>query len=395
MKILFLDWKSLGNEDIVSAAQYLNHHGYSIDIKLYPFDNHIEDDDKEAADALAKEIRNQSPDFVLSFNYFPLVSNVCKEAGVKYAAWVYDNPAVRLFSYTLINSCNYVFVFDSQMYETFASQGIKTVYYLPMAAAVRRYDNLPDNPEKEIKYRGKVSFVGHLYSEDHNYYDRIIEKASDYTKGYLEGLIKSQMEIQGLNLIDKSISPVVMQEMIDILGVKPGYDSVVTYEYLYSNYVINRKITSIERSQILTDIGKRFSVELYTSNTKFAGEGITNHGEVDYYLSMPYVFKNSDVNLNISLRSIQRGIPLRCMDIMGCGGFLLTNYQEDMLQFFEPGRDYVYYESRADLLDKVEYYLTHEDEREAIAENGYKKVARDHTYEKRLQEIISVVMGTG
>ena len=73
----------------------------------------------------------------------------------------------------------------------------------------------------------------------------------------------------------------------------------------------------------------------------------------------------------------------------------MTNYQEDMLQFFEPGRDYVYYESRADLLDKVEYYLTHEDEREAIAENGYKKVARDHTYEKRLQEIISVVMGTG
>ncbi|WP_026662616.1 CgeB family protein [Butyrivibrio proteoclasticus] len=392
MKILFLDWKSLGNEDIVSAAEYLDHNGYHIDIRLYPFDNHIEDDDKEEAEKLSKEIKAQSPDFVMSFNYFPLVSNVCKEAGIKYVAWVYDNPATRLFSYTLINSCNYVFVFDSQMYETFASQGIKTVYYLPMAAAVRRYDSLPLNSEKEKRFKGKISFVGHLYNEDHNYYDMLIEKASDYLRGYLEGLIKSQMELQGLNIVDKSIPSAVMKEMVDILGIKPSYDSVTTYEYLYSNYVINRKITSMERCEILAEIGQKFPVELYTSNTSFKADGITNHGEVDYYFSMPYVFKNSDINLNISLRSIQRGIPLRSMDIMGCKGFLLTNYQEDMLQFFEPGEDFVYYESRHDLMDKIDYFLSHDEERKSIAENGYKKVARDHTYEQRLSEIIDIVI---
>ena len=394
MKILFLDWKSLGNEDIVSAAHSLGQNGYQIDIILYPFDNHIEDDDKEAAGKLLQEIKNVAPDFVMSFNYFPLVSNACKEAGVKYAAWVYDNPAARLFSYTLINSCNYVFLFDSQMYEVFASQGIKTVYYLPMAAAVSRYDNLPADPVKEKKLSGKISFVGHLYSEDHNYYDRLMEKASDYLKGYLHGLIKAQMELQGINLTDKSIPQRVMLEMIDILGIKPSYDSVITYEYLYSNFVINRKITSIERSEILTEIGKKYPVELYTSDTGFKPQGVTNHGEVDYYLSMPYVFKNSAINLNITLRSIQRGIPLRIMDIMGCGGFVLTNYQEDMLNFFVPGEDFVYYESRQDLLDKIDHYLTHEDERLSIAEKGYRKVSADHTYEQRLAEIIDAVTGT-
>ena len=200
------------------------------------------------------------------------------------------------------------------------------------------------------------------------------------------------MEIQGLSFIDKSIPPRIMQEMIDILEIKPSYDSVITYEYLYSNYVINRKITSIERCEILTEIGKKYPVELYTSDESFGSEGINNHGEVDYYLSMPYVFKNSDINLNITLRSIQRGIPLRIMDIMGCGGFVLTNYQEDMLNFFEPGRDFVYYESRQDLMDKVEYYLTHEDERKEIARLGYEKVCQNHTYEQRLAEIIDVVM---
>ena len=94
----------------------------------------------------------------------------------------------------------------------------------------------------------------------------------------------------------------------------------------------------------------------------------------------------------MSLRRIQKGIPLRCMDILGCEGFLLTNYQEDMLMFFEPGVDYVYYESKSDLIDKVGYYLEHEDERKMIAQSGYKKVLQNHTYEQRLLEIIDVVM---
>ena len=393
MKILFLDWKSLGNEDIVSAAEYLNLNGYEIEIKMYHFDNHIEDDDKDEAEKLSATIKKESPDFVLSFNYFPLVSGVCQKEEIKYASWVYDNPAARLFSYTLINSCNYVFLFDSQVYELFAGQGIKTVYYLPMAAATRRYDSLPLNPEKERRLSGRISFVGHLYNENHNYFDKLKEKASDYCMGYLEGLMKSQMEIQGLNIVEKSIPPRVMQEMIDIIGIRPGYDSVASYEYLYSNYVINRKITSLERIDILQKIGKKYPVELYTSNTAFGGEGITNHGEVDYYLSMPYVFKNSDINLNITLRSIQTGIPLRAMDIMGCGGFLLTNYQEDMFRFFVPGEDFVYYESRQDLMEKIGYYLEHEEERQTIAENGHRKVSLDHSYEQRLAEIISVVTG--
>ena len=391
MKILFLDWKSLGNEDIIRAANNLSVEGYNIELKLHPFDNHIEDDDKNALDKLKMAIKDETPDFVMSFNYFPLVSIACNELGIKYVAWVYDNPAMRLFSYTLINPCNYVFVFDSQMYETFAVQGINTVYYLPMAAAVSRYDNLPDKTDKKKMFSGKVSFVGHLYNENYNYFDRVYEKASDYTKGYLDGVIKSQMEIQGLHITDKMLPPEVMKEMIDILGAKPGYGSVASYEYLYSNYVIDRKITSLERCEILKMIAEKYPVELYTSNEEFVPMGVNNHGEVDYYLSMPYVFKYSDINLNITLRSIQRGIPLRCFDIMGCGGFLLTNYQEDMLQFFEPGKDFVYYESKNDLMDKIDYYLEHEDERKQIVQSGHEKITAFHTYEQRLAEIIDVV----
>ena len=106
---------------------------------------------------------------------------------------------------------------------------------------------------------------------------------------------------------------------------------------------------------------------------------------------MPYVFKNSAINLNISLRSIRSGIPLRCFDIMGCGGFLLSNYQGDFYEHFVPGEDLVLFESQEDFLNKCDYYLKHDNERRQIAANGYGKVKEFHTYEVRLKEIFEVV----
>ena len=104
---------------------------------------------------------------------------------------------------------------------------------------------------------------------------------------------------------------------------------------------------------------------------------------------MPLVFQNSKINLNMTLRSIHTGIPLRAMDIMGCGGFLLTNYQEDFLHFFEPGVDYVFYSGEEELAGLAEYYLEHEEERMEIARNGYEKVKSAHTYRKRIQTLLS------
>ena len=104
---------------------------------------------------------------------------------------------------------------------------------------------------------------------------------------------------------------------------------------------------------------------------------------------MPLVFKRSKINLNITLRSIRSGIPLRVFDIMGAGGFLLSNYQADFQDLFVPDEDFVYYESKEDLLRKVGYYLNHEDERKAIARNGHEKIAAKHTYRHRVKEMLA------
>ncbi|MBO5486310.1 MAG: glycosyltransferase family 1 protein, partial [Eubacterium sp.] len=161
--------------------------------------------------------------------------------------------------------------------------------------------------------------------------------------------------------------------------------------WIYANYYVYREIAARERKEILELLSEKYEVKFFTQETDLGWRNVIPAGEVDYERQMTLVFQCSKINLNISLRSIKTGIPLRVWDIMGCGGFVLTNYQEELLDYFVPNEDFVYYENYEDLQEKAEYYLTHDAEREKIARNAYEKVKRFHTYADRIREILQIV----
>lgn len=382
MKILLIEWASFGNADIKDAFAKEGHQVVS-----FPFSNKDARRDAEIEAGLTEKLRETAPDAVFSFNYFPLVSNVCKREGLPYISWIYDSPYVMLYSYTAINPSNTIYVFDRALCREFNDAGIKTVRYLPMAANTERLDRLTPLTAPDRPYLYDVSFVGSLYTESHNFFDRM-KNLSPYAKGYLEGLMQAQIHVQGYNFIQESLSP-IMEELYQALPMDPNPDGVETREYLYAQYVVNRKLTGLERLRLLTAVTRTYTLDLFTLDPAFSLPNLRNHGTTDNYTEMPLVFKQSRINLNISLRSIKSGIPLRAFDIMGSGGFLLSNYQEDFLENFTPGVDFEYYESEEDLLRKIDYYLTHEEERIAIAKNGHDKVAAAHTYRDRVREMLS------
>lgn len=390
-KILLIEWKSFGNEDIKDGFKAL---GY--EIISFPFSNQEEvHQDVVIEGNLIAKIQEVLPIFVFSFNYFPIISNACKKIDCKYVSWIYDSPYVLMYSYTINNSCNYCFVFDKAQYQEFQSNGIKTVYYLPLAANTKRLAAMQDfDSFSKSKWatQNDVAFIGSLYTEKHQFYDRLTN-ISAYTRGYLEGIMASQCQVFGYNFIEEVLPPSILEDMYKSLPMEPDATSVNSQEYLFAQYVINRQITVTERQEYLSAVSKQFSIDLYTPKESFTLEGCTNHGPIDYYDMAPYVFKTAKINLNISLRSIHTGIPLRCFDILGSGGFLLTNYQADFEDCYVAGEDYVYYESKQDLLDKIQYYLIHEEERSAIARNGFLRTKENHTYEHRISEILEIVLG--
>ena len=114
-------------------------------------------------------------------------------------------------------------------------------------------------------------------------------------------------------------------------------------------------------------------------------------GYADYYTQMPEVFRKSRINLNISLCTIQTGIPLRVLDIMACGGFVLTNAQPEIMEYFTPGEELEVYEDMKDLVIKVKYYLEHDKLREDIAAKGYRKVCEMFTFDDKIKYMLRVL----
>ncbi len=385
MKILIIEWTSFGKEDILDAFHKLGHE--TVTFSHPDYDLRISD---EFCSKLRKYCTDESPDVIFSSNYFPLVSTVCQELNTPYIAWVYDCPHLSLYSATVINKCNHIFIFDSAICDEFSKSGIDTITYLPLAANAARLDRYIPNKQIHDKLDCDISFVGAMYNESHNLYERLTD-VNEYTKGYLEGIINSQLMIAGMHLTDKILTNKVLNELRRVQPYTNNPDGVESEEYIYSRYFIDRKITEIERTGIISDLSMLAKLRLYTHNPTPSCPNAINMGAIEYYNDMPYAFKCSKINLNISLRSIESGIPLRVFDIMGAGGFLISNYQADMLMYFEPDKDYVYYEDTNDLKEKCIYYLSHDKARKSIAISGYNKIKQYHTYEMRLKEMLDTI----
>ncbi len=81
----------------------------------------------------------------------------------------------------------------------------------------------------------------------------------------------------------------------------------------------------------------------------------------------------------------------RNFEIPGCGGFLITDYVKGLEEFYLPDRDIVCYTSEDELVEKVRYYLQHEDLRKQIAANGLKTTLERHTYVHRFNQVFQKV----
>ena len=100
--------------------------------------------------------------------------------------------------------------------------------------------------------------------------------------------------------------------------------------------------------------------------------------------------KIGKINVNITNRKWKKGITFEMLAIMGAGGFLITNYQEGLEQYFEIGTEVVIFEDYEDLEMKVKYYQEHAEERKEIAQNGQKAVER-YLLVERVQDILYIL----
>lgn len=389
MKIILYAWGSNLDNGLKQSLTILGHDVVIYDRKCTHYTR-----DLKMAHELIELIHESNAEAIISYDYYPIISMVCNTSGIMYYSWVYDCPHYTLFAKTAAYECNRIGCFDRELVERMNRLGTGTVFHHLLGV------EWPDVSCTEAeKYRCDVSFVGSLYTDKYNYYDAVqteewfkeragkyIEKQCfDYKKDYTGDFFKD-------NSGDIQPTTDIVRNTLRDQDLLPGEDYIEDVQYIFASSFLEKKVTIEERKRLLTRVAEEgYDLRLYTGSDLTGAPvlGKYNKGYVDYDTIMPYVFRHSRINLNITLRSIKTGIPLRALDIMGCGGFLLSNYQQELAEQFEEGREMVLFYSLEDCIDKISYYLTHEDERSKIAKAGCNAVRERFDRSQMLERLIS------
>ncbi|MBI4266916.1 MAG: glycosyltransferase [Chloroflexi bacterium] len=111
------------------------------------------------------------------------------------------------------------------------------------------------------------------------------------------------------------------------------------------------------------------------------------------YPEMAEIFHNSKINLNFSktYRYMKSGVKGRIFKVCLAGGFLLTEYFPGLEDYFEIGREIDCFHDKQELLEKIDYYLSHDAERRAIARAGWTRACSQHTASHVVERFIGEV----
>jgi spore maturation protein CgeB len=82
---------------------------------------------------------------------------------------------------------------------------------------------------------------------------------------------------------------------------------------------------------------------------------------------------------------------MRLFETTGVGACLLTDWKENLSELFEPGKEVLTYRSVEECVEKVNYILEHEDERDSIAAAGQRRTLREHTFDNRAARIDEII----
>ena len=379
MKILLYDMGTFTQTDIMKT---LDDMGIAYRNVLYKLKDVHEDAyfQKRMQELLTAE----RYDAVFSVNYYPVLAKICIKEQLPYLSWTYDSPLnIANIEETLGYENNYVFFFDRSECQKYWRKGYENVYHLPLAVNVERLDAVKLTEADKEKYSADISMIGQLYE---SVLPELMLPIDAYDKGYLNAILEVQLRIYGSYFLEE----VITDELVDRMNVAYAALGQIKQALTRDGLIVTvaKHITHLERVLLLDILSEQHQVHLYGPGTDKTLSNVRWRGSAGYFDEMPKIFKLSKINLNVSLKCIQSGIPLRALDIMGCGGFLLTNYQPEIAEHFVDGEEVVMYTSLEDAFAKCQYYLEHDEEREQIARNGKCKIQELFRYEDRLQVML-------
>jgi spore maturation protein CgeB len=177
---------------------------------------------------------------------------------------------------------------------------------------------------------------------------------------------------------------------------KEGFQNVIVSQWGCNHFLYTR--LDIPKIFDVSFVGRRYGARQNFINrlteqgvkVDTFGPGWKHSGRVSQS-DLIKIYNQSKICLNISESSKGEKIQIKGRDfeVPGCGSLLLTNGDSNISEYFIPAEEIITYSDVNDAAEKIKYYLANEKERERVCLNGYNRVRRQHSMEKRFLDIFS------
>ena len=387
MKILYVYGLST-EKNIVQTLRKLK-----CDVMEYPEVQDTSNMDEEKINALVAYVKEHGITHLMSIHLIYNVAVAAYWAGIKYISVIWDAPYLK--AYTVMGTLDNIWysAFDKLDAERMRQGGCPHVMYQPLS--VNRENILKWKKQflAKRRYIHDISLIANLYED--NAYDRCLDLLPENMQAYFRSIFEeAAFKWDGVNRVYGKTGQEILEYMKLVsptLKINNPYN-VEDVRYFEAMYLI-RKLANIERVCVLNLLAEDHDVYLYTYSEvdETLMPKVHRRPPVQVGEATSFIYAGTKINLNIALKGIEGGTTQRIMDIMGAGGFVLTNYCEETAELFEEDKEIVMFRTPEELIQKVDYYLEHEEEREQIARAGHEKAMNDYTYEKKIKRLLDWV----
>ncbi len=387
MKILYVYGLST-EKNIVQTLRKLQ-----CDVMEYPEVQDTSNMDEEKINALVAYVKEHGITHLMSIHLIYNVAVAAYWAGIKYISVIWDAPYLK--AYTVMGTLDNIWysAFDKLDAERMRQGGCPHVMYQPLS--VNR-ENILEWKKRFLakrRYIHDISLIANLYED--NAYDRCLDLLPENMQAYFRSIFEeAAFKWDGVNRVYGKTGQEILEYMKLVsptLKINNPYN-VEDVRYFEAMYLI-RKLANIERVCVLNLLAEDHDVYLYTYSEvdETLMPKVHRRPPVQVGEATSFIYAGTKINLNIALKGIEGGTTQRIMDIMGAGGFVLTNYCEETAELFEEDKEIVMFRTPEELIQKVDYYLEHEEEREQIARAGHERAMNDYTYEKKIKKLLDWV----
>ncbi len=374
-RVLFFNRPYFLMGEITSALKRLGFEFRSVDIGSGDTvrDGFVED--------LLRAVVEFKPDLVLTVNHFGVdregrLTDLLLKMKLPLASWFVDNPHLILYRYAdVLPDLTAIFTYDAGNLEIMREKGFDNVFYLPLATDVGRFK--PGLSGRE-EWRADVSFLGNSMVHAVDKYLRLSELDADLQQKVPELATEfgERAELSVEEFLRNRHPEILLQmENFSTDEQKLSFEALITWEAT-RRYRLSCVQELLPFNPLI--VGDEGWHKL------LPGQGWRYLSSLDYYNDLPAFYPMSKIGFNCTSRQMKGAVNQRVFDVPASGGFVLTDYREQMEALFEPGREIVSYSDISEIRPLLDKWLSDDAGRAEIVAAARRRILAEHTYEHRL-----------